>query len=88
MYSRARRPVVGRVVVVEDRDLDVDRDAAEGVDDLLEAVEVDLDEVLDVEAVEVAEDGLQAVVAARASVPGQRSARFRPTAKKALILPA
>ena len=56
---------VGRVGLVDDRDLDVDRHAAHRVDDLLEAVEVDLDEVLDVEAVEVAQDRLQAVVAAR-----------------------
>ena len=34
------------------------------VDDLLEAIEVDLDEVLDVEAVEVAHDRLEAVEAA------------------------
>ena len=47
---------VGRVAVVDDRHLDVDRHAADRVDDLLEAVEVDLDEVLDVELVEVAED--------------------------------
>jgi hypothetical protein len=55
---------VGRVTLVGDRDLNVDRHPAHRVHDLLEALEVDLDEVLDVEAVEVSEDELQAVVAA------------------------
>ena len=39
---------------------------ADRVDDLLEAFEVDLDEVLDVEPVQLPEDRLEAVVAARA----------------------
>ena len=49
-----------REAIVRDRDLDVDRDAADRVDDLLEAFEVDFDEVLDVEVVQLAEDRLQA----------------------------
>ena len=52
-----------REAIVRDRDLDVDRHPAHRVDDLLEAVEVDLHEVLDVEPVEVAHDRLEPVVA-------------------------
>ena len=44
-----------RVLALGDGDLDVDVHAAEGVDDLLEAVEVDERVVADVEAVELAE---------------------------------
>ena len=55
---------VARVVVVDDGQLDVDRDAAEGVDDLPEAGEVDLHEVLDLHAVEPAEGVLEGLVAA------------------------
>ena len=40
-----------------------DRHAPDGVDDLLETVEVDLDEVADVEVIELAEDRLERVVA-------------------------
>jgi len=61
-----------REVVVEDGNLHVDGHAAEGVDDLAEAVEVDLDVVLDVEAVEVPEDRLEARVAALAARAGER----------------
>ena len=60
-----------REAVVGDRHLDVDGHAAHRVDDLLEAVEVDLDEVLDVEPVQVAHDRLEPVVAGQvALVPG------------------
>ena len=61
---------VGRVGLVADRDLDVDRHPAQRVHDLLEAVEVDLDEVLDVEPVDVAQDLLQPVVSAGPVVAG------------------
>ena len=64
MYTPSQLVVGRREAVVGDRNLDVDRHPAHHVDDLLEAVEVDLDEVLDVEAVEVAHDRLEAVEAA------------------------
>src|SRR3989304_7226 len=60
----------GRVGIVDDRYLDVDRHPAEGVDDLLEALEVDLDVVLDLDPVELAEDRLEGVVAAGLVGPG------------------
>ena len=65
-------PLVARVVVVGDGDLDVDRDAADRIDDRSEPVEIDLDEVLDVEPVEVADDRLEAVVATGLVVPGKQ----------------
>ena len=58
---------------------------AQRVDDRLEALEVDLHEVLDVEPVEVADDRLQAVVAARHVGAGKRSARLRTEVNQALI---
>jgi hypothetical protein len=50
--------------VVDDRHLDVDRDATHRVDDLLETVEVHLDEVADLEVIELADDRFERVVAA------------------------
>ena len=61
---------LAREAIVGDRDLDVDGHATDRVDDLLEAFEVDLDEVLDVEVVQLAEDRLERVVAARPVVAG------------------
>jgi hypothetical protein len=71
--NRRRRGRRWREVVVEDRDLDVDRHAAERVTTCRKPLEVDLDVVLDVEAVQVAEDRLEAVVAARVArrCPGE-----------------
>ena len=63
--------VVARVAVVHDRDLHVDRHATEGVDDLLEAVEVDRDVVIDLQAVEVAERRFQGVETALRLVAGE-----------------
>ena len=84
-----RRCPWSREVVVEDRHLDVDGDAAEGVHDLPEAVEVDLDVVLDVEPVQVAEDRLEAVVARgyASSCCRGTSRRDCAFAAKLLILP-
>ena len=53
----------GGVAVINHGHLDVDRDTTEGIDDLPEPVEVDLDVVLDIDRVELAEDGLEPVVA-------------------------
>ena len=58
-------PGATRVVVVENRVLNVDGHAAERVDDVLEALEVDHHVVLDVEPVELTEDRLDGVEAAR-----------------------
>ncbi len=55
--------------VVGHRHLDVDRHAPDGVHDLLEPLEVDLDEVADLEVVQLAEDRLERVVPARPIVP-------------------
>ena len=78
-----------RVVALGDRDLDVDLEPAEGVHGVAEALEVDAHVVADVEAVQLAQQGLQRVEArARLSLaPRHRSARFRFCAYQELILP-
>ena len=87
MYRREGPPLVG-VLVVRDGDLDIDRHAADRVDDLLEALEVDLDEVLDVEPVQLPEDRLEAVVAAGAVPAREEVLADRTAPNQLLILPA
>ncbi len=59
MYRLYELAAADRVVIVRDRHLDVDGYAAEGVDDLLETVEVDLDVVRDVDLVELAQGAFE-----------------------------
>ena len=66
--------VVAWVAGVIDRVLDVDDDAAEGVDDVPEAAHVHLDVVVDVDAQRLADDALEGAVlrACGSFLPGKR----------------
>ncbi len=87
-----RAPRVARKLVVHHGHLHVDRHTADRIDDRLEALEVDLDEVLDVEAVQLAEDRLEPVVAARPVVAGVEVVavpdRLEPAVDLARVRPA